>query len=103
MRNTGRRDSATPVEPWTTEAGLLDHRWQRCAVPESNGRPFPVEDTGMDHAVIAGRIHLVAFVLGLVLAGGCGSSGGDGPTGGAVSGPADTHCAGVAAVGGVST
>ena len=57
----------------------------------------------MDHAVIAGRIHLVAFVLGLALAGGCGSSDGTGPTGGAVSGPADTHCGGMAQVVDVST
>ena len=48
----------------------------------------------MTHGVRV-RVHLATLAFGLALAIGCGSSEGEGPTGGAVSGPADTHCAGM--------
>lgn len=55
----------------------------------------------MSHTIRTARLALVAIGLGLLT--GCGSSGGDGPTGGPVAGPADTHCAGTAQVVDLST
>jgi len=45
----------------------------------------------MIHPVTAARLSLATLAFGLALEA-CGSSSGDGPTGGPVSGAADTHC-----------